>query len=37
VMVRYAGRYFAKWRLEGDDWRIAAEVFITLSRETGVK
>jgi ketosteroid isomerase-like protein len=37
VRVRYGGRYFAKWRLEGDDWRIAAEVFVTLSRETGVK
>lgn len=30
--VRYAGRYFAKWRLDGDDWRIASEVFVTLKR-----
>jgi ketosteroid isomerase-like protein len=33
--VRYSGRYFAKWRLDGDDWRIASEVFVTLKREGG--
>jgi len=32
VAVRYSGRYFAKWRLDGDDWRIASEVFVTLKR-----
>ena len=32
VQVRYSGRYFAKWRLEGNDWRIASEVFVTLKR-----
>lgn len=35
VGARYSGRYFAKWRLEGDRWRIASEVFVTLSREVG--
>ena len=32
VHVRYSGRYFAKWRLDGDGWRIASEVFVTLKR-----
>lgn len=32
VEVRYSGRYFAKWRLDGNDWRIASEVFVTLKR-----
>ena len=31
--VRYGGKYFAKWRLDGDDWRIESEVFVTLKRE----
>ncbi|MGJ3230634.1 MAG: YybH family protein [Oceanicaulis sp.] len=36
VSARYSGRYFAKWRRVGDGaWRIAAEVFVTLSREAG--
>ena len=30
--VHYTGRYFAKWRLEGDDWKIASEIFVTLKR-----
>ena len=33
LSARYSGRYFAKWRLEGDVWRITAEVFVTLSRD----
>lgn len=34
MTIRYSGRYFAKWRLEGDDWRIAAETFVTLRRQS---
>ena len=32
IEVRYAGRYFAKWRLGADGWVIASEVFVTLRR-----
>ncbi|MEQ8403542.1 MAG: nuclear transport factor 2 family protein [Oceanicaulis sp.] len=35
VSARYSGAYFAKWRQDGGDWRIASEVFVTLSREVG--
>jgi len=31
----FSGRYFAKWRLDGDHWKIASEVFVTLKREGG--
>lgn len=33
VKVSYSGRYFAKWRLDGDDWKINSEVFVTLKRD----
>tara|TARA_R110002073_G_scaffold40070_2_gene113676 strand:- start:1631 stop:2038 length:408 start_codon:yes stop_codon:yes gene_type:complete len=31
--IRYTGRYFAKWRLDGERWLIEAEVFVTLKRQ----
>ena len=30
--INYLGRYFAKWRLEDQDWKIASEIFVTLKR-----
>ncbi|XBQ15335.1 MAG: nuclear transport factor 2 family protein [Oceanicaulis sp.] len=35
VGMRYSGAYFAKWRFEADGWKIASEVFVTLSRAAG--
>ena len=32
LKVSYQGRYFAKWRLEDDNWKIASEIFVTLKR-----
>lgn len=32
LRIGYTGRYFAKWRLDGLDWRIESEVFVTLKR-----
>lgn len=34
MTVRYTGRYFAKWRLDGGDWRIEAETFVTMRRQS---
>lgn len=31
--IRYTGRYFAKWRFDGERWLIEAEVFVTLKRQ----
>lgn len=31
--IRYTGRYFAKWRFDGANWVIEAEVFVTLKRQ----
>lgn len=33
--IAYTGRYFAKWRLEGLDWKIESETFVTLKRTGG--
>ena len=35
MAIRYTGRYFAKWRFDGIDWRIEAETFVTLKRSAG--
>ena len=35
MAIRYTGRYFAKWRLDEDGWRIEAETFVTLKRSGG--
>ena len=32
--IRYNGRYFAKWRLDGLVWRLEAETFVTLRRQS---
>ena len=32
--IRYNGRYFAKWRLDGLIWRLEAETFVTLRRQS---
>jgi len=31
--IAYNGRYFAKWRFDGLNWRIEAETFVTLRRQ----
>lgn len=33
--IRYSGRYFAKWRLEDQGWKIEAETFVTMKRGGG--
>jgi ketosteroid isomerase-like protein len=33
MRVAYDGRYFAKWKHNGLEWRIEAEVFVTMKRE----
>jgi ketosteroid isomerase-like protein len=35
MQIKYNGRYFAKWRLDGAGWRIEAETFVTLRRQGG--
>lgn len=32
MQISYTGRYFAKWRLEGLNWLIEAETFVTIKR-----
>ena len=34
MTIRYSGRYFAKWRFDGDAWRIEAETFVTMRRQS---
>ncbi len=34
--IDYTGRYFAKWRLDDDGWKISAEVFVTIKRGGGM-
>ncbi len=35
MQIRYAGRYFAKWRFDGLAWLIEAETFVTMKRTGG--
>ena len=36
MQISYMGRYFAKWRLDGLDWKIEAETFVTIKRTGGM-
>ena len=35
MSIAYNGRYFAKWRFDELNWRIEAETFVTLRRQSG--